>query len=129
MSSSWPAAGDLLEERLTQVFLQADDPTPAQARLRLRFIHSAPDACVLVDGSQGEVTLSRGEAARRGPADLTFHLSGPRAHAFWRGELNPVAAMTGGVLSIEGPLLRALTLAPGLRQVQAAYRAATDGTP
>ncbi|PNY81511.1 hypothetical protein [Deinococcus koreensis] len=119
--------GPDLEALLTRVFLQAADPGPARARLALRFLQTQPDACVLVDGRSGESVVTTGEAARLGEADLTFHLSGPAAHAFWRGDLNPVAAMTAGTLRIDGPLLKALTLAPGLKLVQAAYREATDG--
>ncbi|WP_221091101.1 hypothetical protein [Deinococcus aquaedulcis] len=127
MSPSWPHTGAELEARLTAVFLRAADPGPAQARLALRFVHTEPHACVLVDGRSGQSRIHSGDAARQGPADLTFVLSGEAAHAFWRGDLNPVAAMTGGVLRIEGPLLRALALAPGLKRVQAAYREATSG--
>ncbi|MVN85950.1 hypothetical protein GO986_04145, partial [Deinococcus sp. HMF7620] len=87
MTSLWPARGADLEARLTRVFLHAADPSPAQARLKLRFVHTAPDACVLVDGRSGEVALSSGDAAQQGDADLTFHLRGPEAHTFWRGEL------------------------------------------
>ena len=126
MPHTWPDSGRSLEQLLTRVFLHAADPAPARARLCLRFLHTAPDACVLVNGRSGDVLLSSGPAARQGEADLTFHLSGPQAHAFWRGDLNPVAAMTAGVLRIDGPLLSALTLAPGLKLVQAAYRSATD---
>lgn len=54
-------------------------------------------------------------------------MSGETAHAFWRGELNPVAAITAGKLKLSGPLLRALALAPGLAKVQAAYHAETGG--
>lgn len=118
--------GPGLEQLLTRVFLRAADPGPARARLALRFVHTGPDACVLVDGRSGESVVTTGEAARLGDADLTFSLSGPAAHAFWRGDLNPVAAMTAGTLRIDGPLLKALALAPGLKLVQAAYREATD---
>lgn len=125
MSTSWPHTGAELEARLTEVFLRAADPGPAQARLALRFVHTGPDACVMVDGRSGQTQVRSGAVARQGDADLTFVLSGPQAHAFWRGDLNPVAAMTAGVLRIEGPPLRALALAPGLKLVQAAYREAT----
>lgn len=120
-------SGPDLEALLSRVFLQAADPGPARARLALRFVHTEPDACVLVDGRSGESAVTTGEAARSGEVDLTFTLSGEAAHAFWRGELNPVAAMTAGTLRIDGPLLRALALAPGLKLVQAAYREATGG--
>ena len=119
-------SGPGLEDLLTRVFLNAADPGPARARLALRFVHTQPDACVLVDGRSGISEITTGDAARAGEADLTFHISGSHAHAFWRGDLNPVAAMTAGTLRIEGPLLRALALAPGLKLVQAAYRELTE---
>ena len=118
-------SGPELEALLTRVFLRAADPGPARARLALRFVHTQPDACVMVDGRSGESVVTSGDGARVGEADLTFSLGGEAAHAFWRGELNPVAAMTAGTLRIDGPLLRALALAPGLKLVQAAYREAT----
>ncbi|GGL92812.1 hypothetical protein GCM10010840_33620 [Deinococcus aerolatus] len=45
---------------------------------------------------------------------------GPGRAAFWRSNLNAVAAITAGKLRISGALLCALTLAPGLAKVQAA---------
>ncbi|WP_309571302.1 hypothetical protein [Deinococcus sp.] len=127
MTPPTEVSGPELEALLSRVFLRAADPGPARARLALRFLHTEPDACVLVDGRSGASVVTTGEDARRGVADLTFHLRGPGVHAFWRGDLNVVAAMTGGTLRIEGPLLRALALAPGLTLVQAAFREATEG--
>ncbi|THF86649.1 hypothetical protein E7T09_11180 [Deinococcus sp. KSM4-11] len=126
MTSRPDLTGLQLEVLLTRVFLKAADPGPAHARLRLRFLHTDPDACVLVDGRSGASVITTGLLARSGTADLTFHLRGPGAHRFWRGDLNVVAAMTDGTLRIEGALLRALALAPGLKLVQAAYRELMD---
>lgn len=123
-----PAA---LEALLTRVFLRAADPGPARARLALRVLHPYPEgrpACVLVDGRSGESAVSSGPPALEGEAELTFAVAAEHAPAFWRGELNPVGAMQAGVLSIRGPLLRALALAPGLKLVQAAYRAEEQET-
>ena len=125
MSLSPDLSGPDMEALLTRVFLRAADPAPARERLALRFVQTDPDVCVLVDGRSGQTTVLSGDAARSGPADLTFTLRGPGADAFWRGDLNVVAAMTDGTLRITGPLLRALALAPGLKLVQAAYRAET----
>lgn len=129
MSLSPTPGGSGPEQVLTRAFLRAADPGPARARLSLLFVQSNPDACVRVDGRSGTSVVTTGDAARQGTADLTFHLRGPGAHAFWRGDLNVVAAMTDGTLRIEGPLLRALTLAPGLKLVQAAYRTETEAGP
>lgn len=125
MAPSPDLSGLEYEALLTRVFLRAADPAPARERLALRFVQSDPDACVLVDGRSGQTTVLGGAAAHSGPADLTFTLRGPGADAFWRGDLNVVAAMQNGTLRIAGPLLRALALAPGLKLVQAAYRAET----
>lgn len=120
--------GEELEDLLIRVFLKAADPGPTQGRLALTFAIHDPDAWLRVDGRDGQTAaLSRGQAAREAESELTFAMSGETAHAFWRGELNPVAAMTAGKLKISGPLLRALALAPGLTKVQATYRAETDG--
>lgn len=120
--------GEELETLLIQVFLKAADPGPAQQRLALTFAIHEPSACLRVDGRGGSpATLSRGQAARTAESDLTFTMSGETAHAFWRGDLNAVAAITAGKLRVSGPLLRALALAPGLAKVQAAYRAETGG--
>lgn len=121
--------GEELEDLLLRVFLKAADPGPAQGRLALTFAFHDPSACLRVDGRDGQAArLSRGQAARDAGSDLTFAMSGETAHAFWRGELNPVAAITTGKLKLGGPPLRALALAPGLARVQAAYRAETgDG--
>ena len=119
--------GEELEDLLLGVFLQAADPGPAQQRLALTFAFHAPEAWLRVDGRGGQnAELSRGQAARTADSDLTFAMSGESAHAFWRGELNPVAALTAGHLQIRGPVLRALVLAPGLARVQAVYRATTS---
>lgn len=118
--------GEELEALLLQVFLKAADPGPVRERLALAFAFHDPDAWVCVDGRSGAAAqLSRGEAARRAGGDLTFHMSGEVAHAFWRGDLNVVAALGRGQLRLEGSVLRALALAPGLARIQAAYRAAT----
>lgn len=120
-----------LEALLTRVFLRAADPGPGRARLALRVLHPFPEgrpACVLVDGRSGQSVVTSGPAAQDGDAELTFTVDAAHAPAFWRGELNPVKAMQAGLLSIRGPLLRALALAPGLKLVQAAYRAETEGT-
>lgn len=120
--------GEELEDLLTRVFQKAADPGPVQGRLALTFAIHAPDAWLRVDGRDGHAaSLSRGQSARDASSDLTFAMSGETAHAFWRGELNPVAAITAGKLKLSGPLLRALALAPGLAKVQAAYRAETGG--
>lgn len=121
-------SGEELEDLLTQVFLEAADPGPVQGRLALSFVIHEPSACLRVDGRGGQAAvLSRGQAARNASSDLTFAMSGETAHAFWSGNLNPVAAITAGKLKLHGPLLRALALSPGLARVQAAYRAATGG--
>lgn len=117
-----------LETFLTEVFLAAADPGPAVRRAALKFVLSGPDACVHVDGRAGDPARIRtGETARAQSADLTFSLSGETAHAFWSGQLGPVAAMTAGQLRLEGPLLLALALAPGLKRIQAVYRERLDG--
>ncbi|GGM18882.1 hypothetical protein [Deinococcus aerophilus] len=113
---------------MLQVFLKTADPGPVRERLALAFAFHDPDAWVCVDGRDGaQAQVSRGETARRAGNDLTFRMSGQTAHAFWRGDLNVVAALTGGQLCMEGPLLRALALAPGLARIQAAYRTETGG--
>ncbi|WP_034416041.1 SCP2 sterol-binding domain-containing protein [Deinococcus marmoris] len=120
--------GEELEDLLLRVFQKAADPGPTQGRLALTFAIHAPGAWLRVDGRDGQTAaLSRGQAAREAESDLTFAMSGETAHAFWRGDLNAVAAITAGKLKISGPLLRALALAPGLAKVQAAYRAETGG--
>ena len=122
-------SGADLETLLRQVFLAAGDETPVQRRLAVTFIVHAPEACVRVDGRDGQAAhLSSGDAARGPDSDLVFELgSGETAHAFWRGELGPVEAVRSGKLRLRGPLLQALALAPGLKKVQAAYREATGG--
>ncbi|MDV6376084.1 SCP2 sterol-binding domain-containing protein [Deinococcus arenicola] len=126
MSSLPFQSGEELEELLLRVFLNAADSSPVQQRLALTFTIHAPSAWLRVDGRNGQTaTLSRGDVARQQNSDLTFAMSGETAHAFWRGDLNTVAAMTAGKLKITGPLLRALALAPGLAKVQAAYRQET----
>lgn len=120
--------GEELEDLLIRVFLKTADSSPVQQRLALTFAIHGPSAWLRVDGRGGQTaTLSRGEIASREDSDLTFAMSGETAHAFWRGNLNAVAAMTAGKLRITGPLLRALALAPGLKKVQAAYREETGG--
>ncbi|MDL2343179.1 SCP2 sterol-binding domain-containing protein, partial [Deinococcus sp. MIMF12] len=74
------------------------------------------------DGQRAVVTA--GEAARQAPSDLTFRLSAGTAHALWLGELNPAAAVLSGQMTMQGPVPLALALAPGMRVMQAAYRAA-----
>lgn len=122
-------SGPELEALLRRVFLAAGDRTPVQRRLAVTFIVHGPGACVRVDGRDGQAAhLSSGEAARGADSDLVFELgSGAFAHAFWRGEVSPVAAVRSGDLRLRGPLLHALGLAPGLKLVQAAYREATGG--
>ena len=118
--------GEELEDLLMRVFLKAADPGPVQGRLALTFDIHEPRACLRVDGRDGQTSiLSRGQAARDASSDLTFAMSGETAHAFWSGQLNPVAAITAGKLKLSGALLRALALAPGLAKVQAVYRAET----
>ncbi|MBB5364930.1 SCP2 sterol-binding domain-containing protein [Deinococcus humi] len=118
--------GEELEDLLMRVFLKAADPGPVQGRLALTFDIHEPRACLRVNGRDGQsATFTRGEAARDASSDLTFAMSGETAHAFWSGKLNPVAAITAGKLKLNGAPLRALALAPGLAQVQAAYRAET----
>ena len=120
-----------METLLRQVFLAAGDETPVQRRLALTFIVHAPEACVRVDGRDGQAAhLSSGEEARGADSDLVFELdSGAFVHAFWRGEVSPVEAVRSGKLRLRGPLLQALALAPGLKKVQAAYREATADLP
>ncbi|AFD26215.1 hypothetical protein [Deinococcus gobiensis] len=122
--------GEDLERLLCRVFLAAGDQSPVQRRLAVTFLIHAPEACVRVDGRDGQTAhLSRSDEARGTPSDLVFELdSGEAAHAFWRGGLSPVEAVRSGRLRLRGPLLQALGLAPGLGKVQAAYREAT-GAP
>lgn len=111
-----------LEDFLTEVFLAAADPGPVTRRTALKFVFSGPDACLHVDGREGEVArITSGEAACVQDAPLVFRMSGETAHAFWSAELSPVAAMTAGELRLEGNLLLALALAPGLKKIQAEY--------
>jgi hypothetical protein len=120
--------GEELEDLLIRVFLRAADPGPVQGRQALTFIIHDPGACLRLDGRDGRTAhLSRGQTAREASSDLTFTMSGQTAHAFWSGELNPVAAITAGQLKLTGPPLRALGLAPGLARVQAVYRLETGG--
>ena len=74
-----------------------------------------------IDGRSGQATVKvdREDAP---PADLTFHLAGADIDRFWRGELNAVAALSQGRLTIEGSLLLALSLAPAMSGLQARYR-------
>ncbi|MEF2276777.1 SCP2 sterol-binding domain-containing protein [Deinococcus sp. YIM 134068] len=92
-------------------------------RLALAFVITAPDLRARVDGRDGQTAqVSFGPDTADLPADLTFRMDGETAHAFWSGDLNPVAAMAQGRLRVEGSLIRALALAPGLSQMQRAYR-------
>lgn len=120
-----------LETLLRRVFLAAGDETPVGRRLAVTFLIHGPEACVRVDGRDGQTAhLSSGDEARGQDSDLVFELeSGEAAHAFWRGELGPVEAVRSGQLRLRGPLLQALALAPGLKKVQAAYRGATADLP
>lgn len=91
-------------------------------RLAVAFVLTAPDLRAQVDGRDGQaVRVSFGEEAER-PADLTFRMNGDTAHAFWLGELNPVAAVGQGRLRLEGSLTRAIALLPTLPPLQRAYR-------
>ncbi len=102
--------------------------------LAVGFTFSDPDLLVLLDGrppvsgqsgpgSADEVRVLFGpEVAAAPPPDLRFSMNGETAHPFWTGELNMVAAMVGGRLSIHGPLLRALTIAPMMPAMQRVYR-------
>lgn len=115
-----------LQALLARVLGRAYDGEEAGALLRLRlalaFEITQPDLRARVDGRGGrEAHVTFGPEAAES-ADLTFRMSGDTAHAFWQGELNPVAAMTAGRLKVEGNLIRALALAPGLTQFQRAYR-------
>lgn len=122
MPASPYRSAQALESFLTEVFLSAADPGPVTRRVALKFVLSAPDACIHVDGRAGDTArISTGAAAQAQGADLTFRMSGETAHAFWSGHLNPVAAMTAGHLRLEGNLLTALALAPGLKKIQAEY--------
>ena len=99
----------------------------AARRLVVAFAFQNPELYLVVDGRSGQAVVSTQASGPLPelPADLTFHLAGEQIHRFWRGELNPVAAMTAGHLRIEGSLLTALALAPALPGLQARYRQIT----
>lgn len=115
-------SGPALEAFLEAVFLRAADPGPVRRRVALRFDLEEPRACLHVDGRGGvQAVIRTGEAARELGAELVFRLTGETAHRFWSGRLEPLPAVASGQLALEGNVFLALALAPGLRQIQAAY--------
>lgn len=118
-----------LEARLLRVLGAAhhdpDADALVQRRAAVTFRITDPDVTVRVSGRDGvRAVVTTGEAARAEGSDLTFGLTGRVAHALWLGELNPAAAVLSGQMTLRGPLTLALALAPGMRAMQAAYRAA-----
>ncbi|WP_216321397.1 hypothetical protein [Deinococcus aestuarii] len=119
----------LLDRVLRQGYAAPEAGLILRQRLAVAFVLTAPELRARVDGRDGqEAHVTFGEEAA-GPADLTFQMDGSAAHAFWMGELNPVAAMSSGRMRIGGGLLRALALAPGLPHLQRAYREAYAADP
>lgn len=120
-----------LEARLLRVLGAAHHDPDADALVRRRaaitFQITDPDVTVRVSGRDGmRVVVTTGEAARGETSDLTFGLSARTAHALWLGQLGPAAAVLSGQMTMRGPLPLALALAPGMRVMQAAYRAAVE---
>lgn len=120
-----------LQELLTAVYASADDSQATvlvTRHLVVAFEFREPQLRLTVDGRSGQAVVRSdgGLSTEDSPTpDLTFHLSGESIDRFWRGELNPVAAMTAGQLRIDGSLLTALALAPALPGLQARYRQLT----
>ena len=121
-----------LKAILSEVYAPAGQDSQAGVlaarRLVVAFAFRNPDLHLVVDGRSGEAVVRTGEADLPA-ADLTFHLAGDDIDRFWRGELNPVAALSAGQLRIEGSLLTALALAPALPGFQARYRQITARLP
>lgn len=120
-----------LEARLLRVLTAAHRDPDADAlvkgRAAITFHITDPDVTVRVSGRDGtRAVVTTGEAARDQESDLTFGLSAQTAHALWLGRLNPAAAVLSGQMTMRGPLPLALALAPGMRAMQAAYRAAVE---
>ena len=118
-------AADHLCSVLTAVYTSAGrDPKAAvlaQRRLVVAFAFQDPELYLSIDGRSGQATVKVGREDAP-PADLTFHLAGADIDPFWRGNLNAVAALSQGRLTIEGSLLLALSLAPAMSGLQARYR-------
>ncbi|TSA86192.1 hypothetical protein FNU79_08485 [Deinococcus detaillensis] len=120
-----------LQELLTAVYASADGSQAnvlVTRQLIVAFEFRDPELSLSVDGRSGKAVVRSGSGPEAGDAptpDLTFHLSGDAIDRFWRGELNPVVAMTSGQLRIDGSLLTALALAPALPGLQAHYRQLT----
>ncbi|GAA3999632.1 hypothetical protein GCM10022631_08160 [Deinococcus rubellus] len=117
---------------LSEVYAPAGQDAQANVlaarRLVVAFAFQNPDLYLVVDGRSGEAVVradETGEVQDLPTPDLTFHLAGDTIDRFWRGELNPVAALSAGQLRIEGSLLTALALAPALPGLQARYRQIT----
>ncbi|MPY68191.1 SCP2 sterol-binding domain-containing protein [Deinococcus sp. SDU3-2] len=120
-----------LEARLFRVLTSAHSSPDADAlvgrRAAITFQITDPDVTVRVSGRDGtQAVVTTGEAAREEDSDLTFGLSARVAHELWVGNLNPAAAVLSGQMTMRGPLTLALALAPGMRAMQAAYRAAVE---
>lgn len=120
-----------LEARLFRVLTSAHSGPDADAlvgrRAAITFQITDPDVTVRVSGRDGtRAVVTTGEAAREEDSDLTFGLSARVAHELWLGHLNPAAAVLSGQMTMRGPLTLALALAPGMRAMQAAYRAAVE---
>ncbi|WP_161881612.1 SCP2 sterol-binding domain-containing protein [Deinococcus alpinitundrae] len=127
MSPSTSSAAQL-KAVLSEVYAPAGQDAQAGVlaarRLVVAFAFRNPDLHLVVDGRSGEAVVRTG-GDDLPAADLTFHLAGDDIDQFWRGDLNPVAALSAGQLKIEGSLLTALVLAPALPGLQARYRQIT----
>jgi len=121
-----------LQEVLTRVFAYPYSGQEAReltrSGLSLAFSFHAPELEVLLDGRPDAATGEQpavlfGTAARLAPApDLRFLMSGEVAHRFWNGDLNIPAAMALGQVRLEGSLIRALSIAPMMPEMQRVYR-------
>jgi len=121
-----------LQELLAAVFAYPYQGQEARqltrSRLSLAFSFHAPELEVVLDGREGAAVGEQpavvfGEAARLAPApDLRFRMTGEVAHRFWNGELNIPAAMALGQVKLEGSLIRALSIAPMMPEMQRVYR-------
>ncbi len=107
---------DLFERTMAQP--DAVDAIKASG-LVLRLITTDPPAVLVVDGRSTPPGFSCGSTAAR--ADLVLRMPADVLHQVWLGQIRLRDAFFQGQIRIEGPLLRALTLADLFRQVEAIY--------
>jgi len=100
-----------------------DDPSAGKAISRagliLRLTLHDPPAQITIDGRHNPLQISYGPSSLR--PDLEVALSSDTLHKILLGQLNGMSALGAGLLTVRGPVLRALMLGDLFGHLQAVY--------